>query len=371
MYLEDYKNKYNASIKASKIQKSTPNIEYQSNGIMLEDVPYVKSSLSERGIEVFDEPEDNDKSEDVTFMPNTPQQTSEIFQNVEYVSRGVILEDLINETSNKVSEETASKDYPEDISSQYEYVSRGVILEDLVDEISEEVPEDTYLEGITDESDEEDFFENTSDSTSEDFSEPNTDSIFEDGFFDDDFTEPSSNKVISEDSNTSVTESNPLVDAKKEPLESLLDRHNSRRDRYDRHRDYDHHKEYPDRYDRHREYPDWYDNHDDYPGRYDRSERFKPRRGNIRSQDTQQNQGVGFDAQSKVPEKLDVTSKEVVSSKPDKPVEKKDYKNVREYVKCNPGCSISDVKQYFSIKDIQKALMGAKIVEKKNKLYVI
>lgn len=51
--------------------------------------------------------------------------------------------------------------------------------------------------------------------------------------------------------------------------------------------------------------------------------------------------------------------------------DKKDYKNVREFVKYNPGCTVADAKGYFSAKDIQKALLSAKIVEKKNKLYVV
>ena len=51
--------------------------------------------------------------------------------------------------------------------------------------------------------------------------------------------------------------------------------------------------------------------------------------------------------------------------------DKKDYKNVREFVKYNPGCTVAEVKEYFSAKDIQKALLSAKIVEKKNKLYVV
>ena len=50
---------------------------------------------------------------------------------------------------------------------------------------------------------------------------------------------------------------------------------------------------------------------------------------------------------------------------------KLEYKNVREYVKYNPGCTVSEVKEYFSIKEIKKALIGSKIVEKKNKLYVV
>ena len=47
------------------------------------------------------------------------------------------------------------------------------------------------------------------------------------------------------------------------------------------------------------------------------------------------------------------------------------YKDVRDFVKKNSGCSISEVKEYFSQKDIQKALMSVKIVEKKNRLYVV
>lgn len=48
-----------------------------------------------------------------------------------------------------------------------------------------------------------------------------------------------------------------------------------------------------------------------------------------------------------------------------------EYKNVRDYVKKHSGCSINDVCQYFSKKDVNKALMNVKIVKKKNKLYVV
>lgn len=47
------------------------------------------------------------------------------------------------------------------------------------------------------------------------------------------------------------------------------------------------------------------------------------------------------------------------------------FKDVRDFVKKNSGCSISDIKEYFSIKDIKKALMASKIVEKRNKYYVV
>lgn len=72
---------------------------------------------------------------------------------------------------------------------------------------------------------------------------------------------------------------------------------------------------------------------------------------------------------SKVVEDKGNTQKPVIQPKV---VEnKKDYKNVREFVKYNPGCTVADAKGYFSAKDIQKALLSAKIVEKKNKLYVV
>lgn len=48
-----------------------------------------------------------------------------------------------------------------------------------------------------------------------------------------------------------------------------------------------------------------------------------------------------------------------------------EYKNVRDYVKKHSGCSIDDVCQYFTRKDVNKALMNVKIVKKKNKLYVV
>lgn len=47
------------------------------------------------------------------------------------------------------------------------------------------------------------------------------------------------------------------------------------------------------------------------------------------------------------------------------------YKDVRDFVKRNPGCTVSDVKKFFSQKDIQRALIGAKIVEKRQKLYIV
>lgn len=65
---------------------------------------------------------------------------------------------------------------------------------------------------------------------------------------------------------------------------------------------------------------------------------------------------------------------EVVKPEIEEIIEKpkfQDYKNVRDFVKKNPGCSYSDVKEFFSMKEIQKALLNTKIVEKKNKLYVV
>lgn len=47
------------------------------------------------------------------------------------------------------------------------------------------------------------------------------------------------------------------------------------------------------------------------------------------------------------------------------------YKDVRDFVKRNPGCTVTDVKKFFSQKEIQKALIGAKIVEKRQKLYIV
>ena len=58
-----------------------------------------------------------------------------------------------------------------------------------------------------------------------------------------------------------------------------------------------------------------------------------------------------------------------VSSKPKK--EKVSYANVRDFVKKNKGCTVEEAKEYFSAKDIKKALMNSKIVEKKGKLYVV
>lgn len=72
---------------------------------------------------------------------------------------------------------------------------------------------------------------------------------------------------------------------------------------------------------------------------------------------------------SKVVEDKGDTQKPVIQPKVVE--DKKDYKNVREFVKYNPGCTVADAKGYFSAKDIQKALLSAKIVEKKNKLYVV
>jgi hypothetical protein len=80
-----------------------------------------------------------------------------------------------------------------------------------------------------------------------------------------------------------------------------------------------------------------------------------------------------------VKESMPVSPIEKVKPEAEKPeiretVEKpkfQDYKNVRDFVKKNPGCSYSDVKEFFSMKEIQKALLNTKIVEKKNKLYVV
>lgn len=58
--------------------------------------------------------------------------------------------------------------------------------------------------------------------------------------------------------------------------------------------------------------------------------------------------------------------------KTEKPVETdKTYKSVRDYVKQNSGCERSDILKYFSKRDIEKALMSAKIVQKKKKYYAV
>lgn len=49
----------------------------------------------------------------------------------------------------------------------------------------------------------------------------------------------------------------------------------------------------------------------------------------------------------------------------------KTYKSVRDYVKQNSGCERSDILKYFSNRDIEKALMSAKIVQKKKKYYAV
>lgn len=47
------------------------------------------------------------------------------------------------------------------------------------------------------------------------------------------------------------------------------------------------------------------------------------------------------------------------------------YKNVRDFVKRNPGCVLNDILRYFSQKEIQRALMSAKVVQRKKKFYVV
>lgn len=47
------------------------------------------------------------------------------------------------------------------------------------------------------------------------------------------------------------------------------------------------------------------------------------------------------------------------------------YPNVRDFVKKHPGCSSADIKKFFSSRDIQRALMSSKIVEKRGKYYIV
>ena len=47
------------------------------------------------------------------------------------------------------------------------------------------------------------------------------------------------------------------------------------------------------------------------------------------------------------------------------------YKSVRDYVKRNPGCVLNDLLGYFSQKEVQRALMAAKVVQRKKKFYVV
>ena len=63
--------------------------------------------------------------------------------------------------------------------------------------------------------------------------------------------------------------------------------------------------------------------------------------------------------------------KEVLKPVNNQEVKKESYMSVRDFVKKNRGCTVDDAKKYFSSKDIKKALMSSKIVEKKGKLYVV
>ena len=308
MYFNDYRERYNRK------QKKLSMLSKNNTSIKDTTVEVCDKEFVSNGVFL----------EDITdYSERSTSVITEEKKDVEYVSNGYFVDDDTECVEDKGIEENIKKDV--------EYSTNGVFLEDIVEVNSDDVnysepkkaiSDDEDFSSLFDDSDEEEddysyLFDNDEDSESSynleseddtDFEEENESEEFD---FEDDVVENQEDSYSSlfDDGGNSSEEDLPV-----EPVRLTL----PRRERI-------HHSR--------------------------------------RVLNTQYGERI---------HKSNYTEENIeVPKTPEEKVEKKYYKNVREYVKSNPGCSTSDVKEYFSQKDIQKALISSKIVEKKGKLYVV
>lgn len=289
-------------------------IEYFSKGVILEDCISTEKVL-DNGVTV--KPVDEERveyREKGIILEDVIGSDVILNQKVEYQEKGIILEDIIK-ASKDDNKEFSSKNVPEKNTSNYEYVKEGVILEEVKEK------------GIIQEPKSEDVSDYEDDDLWEDYDEDDieeSDYGYEEDYDEDDTEEQDYGY---EEDHSDVNKSN----YGSKPDEAISVKSKSQ-------------------------------------GMMSSSQFFED------SEDCEEvvSSSQFFEEPEDIIKPNNLKDKPKYTEPVNKPKEKKlEYKNVREYVKYNPGCTISEVKKYFSIKEIKKALMSSKIVEKKNKLYVV
>lgn len=241
------------------------------------------------------------------------EESTPVRDETEYTNHGVFLEEVAVPTENK---EVSVNEIP-----NMEYVDHGIYVEDIVTDNSE--PEDKYEEDYSeDDNEDEDSYEDEED---------------EDGYEYEDYDET--------DDSTDYIEEEKGEDDTEEDDEEYVSSKSLRNKRVvDDYGDF--------------EFLDYKDTTFTKDEVVEESKEVTP-------EERVKPEVISPEERVK-PEVVKPEIKEII----EKP-KFQDYKNVRDFVKKNPGCSYSDVKEFFSMKEIQKALLNTKIVEKKNKLYVV
>jgi hypothetical protein len=316
MYLADYIQRCNETL-----EKRTERKEEKKVSDTPEVSNHIKNTFEEKesGIDLFrnmlSTPEEVVyESHGVFIDENTvieKEESTPVKDEVEYTNHGVFLEEVAVPTENI----EASVDEIIDI----EYVDHGIYVEDIVTDNSE--PEDDYEEDYSeDDIEDEDSYEDEED---------------EDGYEYEDYDET--------DDSTDYIEEKEEDDTEEDDEEYVSSKSLRNKRVVDDYGDFE-----------------FLDYKDTTSAKEEVVEESK-------AVSTEEVKPEAISSEERVkPEAVKPEIREII----EKP-KFQDYKNVRDFVKKNPGCSYSDVKEFFSMKEIQKALLNTKIVEKKNKLYVV
>lgn len=270
--------------------------------------------------------------------------------NIDYVKNGVFLEDLV--LPDKELEEVLPDKEVEEVSTEeeIEWVSHGVYVEDLKSGVAEE---DAQEEEVLEDSDE------VEDSTPYDFEDSDDSDEVEEN-------DDSTSYDFEEDDDSDEVEDSTSYDFEEEDDDSDEVEDNDNTTPYDSEDD-DSDEEFISFKDSFGSVPEDDDDDDFVFMDYQNSDDTRVKNANEEQKTSRVEIPRVKDRVIDNTEEKGFAESNVVENKP----KVYDYKNVRDFVKKNPGCSYSDVKECFSMKEIQKALLTTKIVEKKNKLYVV
>lgn len=325
MYLDDY------------IQRCKDTLQKRKNKI---EVDKAVSEESNKNMDIFrsmvNTPEEGisshtiENKEEIESVPHevilNPMEDK---TNIDYVKNGVFLEDLVL-PDKELEEVLPDKEVEEVSTEEIEWVSHGVYVEDLKSGVAEE---DAQEEEVLEDSDE------VEDSTSYDFEDSDDSDEVEDSTSYDFEEEDDDSDEVEDNDNTTPYDSED--DDSDEEFISFKDSFGS--------------------------VPDDDDDDDFVFMDYQNSDDTRVKNANEEQKTSRVEIPRVKDRVIDNTEEKGFAESNVVENKP----KVYDYKNVRDFVKKNPGCSYSDVKECFSMKEIQKALLTTKIVEKKNKLYVV
>lgn len=341
MYLDDY------------IQRCKDTLQKRKNKI---EVDKAVSEESNKNMDIFrsmvNTPEEDisshtiENKEEIESVPHevilNPMEDK---TNIDYVKNGVFLEDLV--LPDKEVEEVSTEE-------EIERVSHGVYVEDLKSGV---VEKDAQEEEVLEDSDE------VEDSTPYDFEDSDDSDEVED-LTQYDFEEDDDSDEV-EDSDEVGDSTSYDFEEDDDGSDEVEDNDNSTS--YDDSEDDDSDEEFISFKDSFGSVPEDDDDDDFVFMDYQNSDDTRVKNTNEEQKTSRVEIPRVKDRVIDNTEEKGFAESNVVENKP----KVYDYKNVRDFVKKNPGCSYSDVKECFSMKEIQKALLTTKIVEKKNKLYVV